>query len=280
VSAVLDAPATANLPAAPPELVNRIEELQKTVSPSRLNCWQQCRLKFFFRYVLQIRKPPSPALHVGSVVHEILKTWNKGRWRKEVFQIEQFKTLFDEQWSELQKDSTIDWEGEEMAEQRGAWYLLQAYFRVTPIKADEKPEAVEARVEADLANHGLPILVGIIDLVRAGGWIVDFKTSAKTPNESQILRMHETQLASYAVLYRESTGKKEAGFELHHLVKTKAPKVVVTPFGPMEPMGQARLFRVMESYLEGLSREDFVPSPGLGCLACEYCAECGAWEGK
>ena len=29
----------------------QIETLQRTVSASRLNCWLQCRLKFFFRYI-------------------------------------------------------------------------------------------------------------------------------------------------------------------------------------------------------------------------------------
>ena len=41
-----------------PEAANPIETLQKTVCASRLNCWLQCRLKFFFRYVQQIPKPP------------------------------------------------------------------------------------------------------------------------------------------------------------------------------------------------------------------------------
>ena len=41
-------------------------------------------------------------------------------------------------------------------------------FAETPIKADEKPEAGEAAVEADLSQHGLPTLIGIIDLIRAG----------------------------------------------------------------------------------------------------------------
>ncbi|GEM_PF-5892308 len=40
--------------------------------------------------------------------------------------------------------------------------------------------------------------------------------------------LNDTQLASYGVLYREGTGKKESGVELHHLVKTKNPKLAVT----------------------------------------------------
>jgi len=40
---------------------------------------------------------------------------------------------------------------------------------------------------------------------------------------------------------------------------------------------QVRLFRMMESYVEGLAREDFVPSPGFHCAGCEFFNECRQW---
>jgi hypothetical protein len=67
---------------------------------------------------------------------------------------------------------------------------------------------------------------------------------------------------------------------LHHLVKLKKPKLVVTPLAPMTYTQQVRLFRSIESYLDGLSRRDFVPSPGLHCSSCEYFNECRRWTGK
>ncbi len=82
---------------ATPAKPNPIETLQKTVSASRLTCWLQCRLKFFFRYVQQISKPKTPALHVGSFVHLVLQAWNMSRWKKQPFEIEKFKGL-PERW--------------------------------------------------------------------------------------------------------------------------------------------------------------------------------------
>jgi putative RecB family exonuclease len=87
-------------------------------------------------------------------------------------------------------------------------------------------------------------------------------------------------LSCYSVLYRDATGKKESGIELHHLVKLKTPKVVITALGPMTETRQARLFRAMESYQDGLSRRDFVPSPGIHCSCCEFFNSCRAWSGK
>jgi RecB family exonuclease len=255
-----------------------VEELIATVSASRLQCWQQCRLKFYFRYVCNIAKRTTAALHVGKVVHAVLQMWNMARWRREPFELERFQRFFENDWRERQEESAVEWEGEEDEQRQGTWALLQTYFAGTPIQSGERPEAVEVSVEAELP--GLPKLVGIIDLVRAGGRIVDFKTSGKTPDAGKIEHLHETQLTCYGLLYRDATGKRESGFELHHLIKLKTPKLIVTPLGPMTGVQQARLFRSMESYVEGLERRDFVPSPGFHCSSCEYFPECRRWSGK
>jgi putative RecB family exonuclease len=274
VIAVLDVPA-----AAPPKPTPKdpIVELQKTVSASRLGLWHTCRLKFFFKYILQIKKAPTPSMHCGSSVHAVLQAWSMSRWRREPFITERFKSLFNVRWLALQAESKIKWDNEEEAERSSSWRALEHYFIETPIKADERPEAVEVAVSADLSKHGLPTLVGIIDLVRSGGRIVDFKLVGKTPDVELIVHTHGTQLTSYSVLYRDATGHKEGGLELHHLVRTKKPKVIITSLPSASEQQVTRLFRSMESYQEGVARQDFVPSPGFGCLSCEFISECRLW---
>lgn len=256
--------------------VNPIAKLQKTVSASRLNCWLQCRLKFYFRYVLKIAKPKTAALHYGSVLHLVLQQWNLNRWRKQPFDLAKLRQVFDTGWADQQQ---IDWDGEEQDQKTSAWSVLERYFADTPIKTDERPEAVEVPVEADLAQHGLPVLVGVLDLVRSGGRIVDFKSTGKTPDHDSALHQNGLQLDCYSLLYREATGKREGGRELHHLVKTKVPKVIVTETGPMLEYQRSRLFRLMENYVEGVERGDFVPAVGMQCVGCEYQANCRKWDG-
>jgi putative RecB family exonuclease len=256
----------------------RIEILSKTVSASRLTTWHGCRLKFYFRYILELKRPPTPALHSGSVAHILLQAWNKMRWRGEPFNTEAMKALFDAQWIAAQTGQSMRWKGDEADEQESTWKSLENYFIQTPIPGNEKPEAVEARIETDLSAHGLPTLVGVLDLVRAGGKIVDFKITGKTPDPEMVAHLHSVQLSCYGILYRDATGKEESGFELHHVVKTKTPKLVVTALAPIQARHQTRLFRAIESYLGGLCRQDFVPSPGFGCAACEFFNECRAWD--
>ena len=54
----------------------RLEALAEEVSASRLGLWSSCRLKFYFKYVAQIKKPATPALHVGKTLHGVLQSWS------------------------------------------------------------------------------------------------------------------------------------------------------------------------------------------------------------
>ena len=249
------------------------------LSASRLKCWQECRLKFFFRYVERIPSSSSPALFVGKAVHHVLQQWNLARWRGQDAAAAAMEPHFLEYWETLSRDESIDcigWKGKEGEHREKAWGMLGHYLRHTPIPLEEKPEAVEVIVECDLASYGhdLPPLRGVIDLVRAGGCIVDFKTSARTPDEELACLLHETQLGTYALLYREATGHEESGFELQFLIKTKQPALIVTSLSPVTPAQVRRLFRLMESLVRGVAAEDFIASPGLQCSYCDYQTQC------
>jgi putative RecB family exonuclease len=260
-----------------PTVEEVIGHLQKKVSASRLTLFLQCRLKFFFRYVAGITKPKTPALHVGGTVHAVLKAWNKARWKNQPLTLKELHDEFSKAWADA-GDEPVQWEaGEEEEDRKTGWRLVETYFRESNIPANSKPEAVEVPVETDLHRHGLPTLIGVLDLVQAG-IIIDYKTSGQTPNAERVAHTTEVQTSAYAVLYRDATGRQERGIELHHLVKLKNPKLVITALEPMSEHQQTRLFHLMEAYVDGLDRRDFVPSPGLQCAACEFFNACRAWS--
>lgn len=279
----MSAIAAADVPAIPQPAkaiaFNRVAELGKTISASRLNLWLQCRLKFFFRYVIQVPKPPTASMHAGTTAHRVLQEWSLARWRGESLSLPHLKQRFYLNWVGLQKDVPIAWNGEERGQLELAWRVMEHYFRVTPIKADEPPEGVELPLKSDLGHCGLPTLVGIVDLVRSGGRIVDFKVVGRTPDAGQLVQAHEIQLTGYSILYRERTARTESGLELHHLVKTKVPKLIVSSLPSINDRQRARFFRLVESYQAGLARQDFVPSPGFHCAGCDYFEECRHWCG-
>ena len=273
-------PPPAESPTAEPEKSHgrSIQDLTATISASRLGAWQRCRLQFFFRYVQGIRKRTTPALFIGTVTHTVLQQWNLARWRGQPVNPEALREVFQQAWGVSQDEEQIAWGDEEETEKASVWNLVEMYLRETPIPVEEKPEGVEVAVEADLTCHGLPKLIGVLDLVRAGGRIVDFKTTGKTPDPLRSAHSHETQTTIYGLLYRAATGHPESGIELHSLVKLKTPKLVVIPVEPVTEQQRTRLLRIVESYLIGLAREDFIPSPGLACLSCEFFNECRSWH--
>jgi putative RecB family exonuclease len=259
---------------------SRLEEIASVVSTSRLNCFHSCRLKFYFRYILELVRGSGTALFVGKAVHAALQRWSMARWRKDPHDLAIVLSAFREFWINSQEEEPQRWkQGEEEVEAKKGEGLVEMYLRETSIPPDESVEAVEVKVEADLSRHGLPTLIGIIDLIRPVGRIVDFKTSATAPQPGQVLHRNETQLTAYGILYRDATGEKESGVELHHLVKTKTPKLVVSSFPAITEGQKTKFFRSVESYQDGVLREDFVPSPGLQCVGCEYMADCSAWKG-
>lgn len=251
--------------------------LRATISPSRLSLFLQCRLKFWFRYVRRLQKPTTPALHLGKSVHAALKAWSKARWRRQVLEGEQLKAEYLRCWGESTESGEAGtWEGEEEKFRSMGWSLVETYLQETPIPQNSAPDAVEVPVEADLSPHGLPRLIGVLDLVQCGV-IVDFKTAATTPSPDRVAHNNEIQTTAYALLYRATNDVSERGFEIHTLVKLKTPKLIVAVLPPMSNGQQTRFFRLIESYLAGLDRGDWMPSPGLHCAACEYFKECRSW---
>ena len=275
MTALVPPPATTEeTPPSEPQIIDR---LMKTVSPSRLTLFLQCRLKWYYRYVARIPKLKSAALHVGTCVHSVLKVQNKARWKGETLTLKQLHDEFSKAWAD-QTEEPIEWaDGEEDEEKKVGWRLVETYLRETKISQILKPDAVEVPVEAELHEQGLPTLIGVLDLVQ-DGVIIDYKSSGQTPHPERSLHAHEIQTTTYGILYREATGKKENGIEIHTLVKTKSPKLAVISAPPVTDDQQSRLFRQMESYVHGLDVRDFVPSPGIACSFCEFFNECKRWS--
>jgi putative RecB family exonuclease len=256
--------------------VDRSEpHLLRYLSASRLKCWQTCRRQFYYRYVERLAVPTAPALFIGRQIHEVLRLWNWAKWKQEPLTPEQLRATLNERWALDASKEFIPWKtpDDEPLARDQAWAMLETYFAECPVAPDEQPEGVEVEVECDL-GAGLPPLYGIIDLVRPGGRIVDYKSTARSPGEDMAAHQHATQLACYALLYRSATGELETGFELHHLIKTKAPKVVVSTYGPMSAAMESELFFLIDDYLEGIAGEAWVPSPGQHCAWCDHLALC------
>ena len=103
-------------PARKPVAPDPTEHLTSVVSASRLNCFHNCRLKFYFRYVLELVKPSTAALFVGKAVHAALQQWSTARWRGQPHDAESLKAGFMMNWITGQEDAPVKWEDDEDAQ--------------------------------------------------------------------------------------------------------------------------------------------------------------------
>ena len=257
------------------------------LSPSRLNCWLTCGLKFKLIYIDGIRAPTTPALFLGKVCHAGLECFYRHRQLGVDLRAAEVARRMLESWG-----PAVDEEGakfasaaEEQSLQRQATELVAAYLAQT--RADEpRPLAVEATVEVPLVDPvtgedlGLPLL-GIMDLVldgAEGAVIADFKTTARSSEPLEVV--HEIQLSSYAYLFRRVSPGQESGLEIRSRANTKTPKVEIHRDPARTAAHFRRLFSVIRAYLDDLDARRFVFRPGFGCGMCDFCgSHCSRWSG-
>jgi putative RecB family exonuclease len=256
------------------------------ISPSRLNCWLSCPLKWKIRYQDGIRTPTTPALFVGKACHQALEIYYRHRQLGVTLEADEVTQRMAESWAQLVDEEKMAFgstDTEQVLRQQTT-DLVKAYLAYAP--TFEKPLAVEVAAEAPLIDPmtgedlGIP-LVGIIDLVldyEKGPLIADFKTSARSSEPMEI--SNEIQLSSYAYLFRHVQRWQEAGLEIRSLIKTKVPKIEFHSYAARTEAHFRRLFAVIREYLDVLDSGRFNYRPGFGCGMCDFRGtHCARWCG-
>ena len=257
------------------------------ISPSRLNTWLKCPLAFKLRYVDGVRSPTTPSLFLGRRTHRGLEIFY--RHRQLGIQLEPGDVVrrMSVTWDSdvCDEEMTFSSSAEEESLRTKESDLVRAYLDFIP-EDEPAPLVVETTLEAPLVdpftgeNLGIPLL-GIVDLILDsddGAVISDFKTAAKSTPPSEII--HEIQLSAYAYLFRQVTGREEAGLEIRSLIKTKIPKIIFHPFAPRTEAHFHRFFSVVRAYLDDLDAGRFIYRPGMGCSYCDFRdTRCQTWQG-
>lgn len=247
------------------------------ISPSRLNTWLSCPLKFKLRYIDKIRTPASPALFLGKQVHAGLEIYYRHRMLGVTLESAAVAKRMDDGWDAAAAEEGIAFANtaDELAIKTQAVDLVTAYLAQVP-EDEPAPQAVEVTLEQPLVDPfsgehlGIPLL-GVVDLIMPledSVSVVDFKTSSRSAPPFEIA--HEIQLSSYAYLYRATTGDEEAGLEIRSLVKTKKPKIEQHEYAARSEAHLRRLFAVIHEYLDALDSGTFNFRPGWGCAMCEH----------
>ena len=239
-------------------------------SHSRLETFEQCRLKFKFRYIDKIIPEIGQSIeaHLGSIVHTTLEwLYNKVK-EKATPSIEQIICYYSEKWQEEFTDK-IEIVKKEFTEKdyfnKGVGFLLNYYTKHSPFK--ENTLAVEHKIELELAENIK--LIGFIDrlvenIEKNEIEIHDYKTGNSMPTEKQI--KNNRQLALYSLAIKESFGKDKDICLIWHFLAHDFKVCIRKTDKELENLKQ----EIINLIKEIEETKEFPPNKSVLCNWCEY----------
>jgi hypothetical protein len=241
-------------------------------SQSELKTFLQCGKRWEFRYLKNLKIPPSAALTVGSAVdtavsRNLAQKIQSGRDLAADEVLGEFSDDFERRRAET------EWAEEDPGKQKdlGARLVALHHARAAP-RID--PATVQERFLLR-TDRGYD-LEGVMDLTEKSGVIADTKTS-RVPYGPEALEKN-LQPALYDFAYEQTRGKPATGFRFDVLVKggsRKAPELQRIE-GRLTPEDRDWLF-------ENADRVHKAITAGVALPASEgswYCSKkwCGYWE--
>lgn len=252
------------------------------ISFSAIKTYQQCPLRYFFRYIAGIPETTiSASLVFGSAVHRAVE--------------HHFRTLLE--------TSCFPSQEELLAEYRAGWADHSLPIRFSKDEQADSFDDLAARMisafsQSDLAQPngkilgieetlrgevipGLPDVLGRVDLI----WetkdelvVTDWKTSRAKYSQDQVDES-ASQLLLYGELAQDFAPNKRVRLQFGVLTKTKDVSVDVHSFA-FDPLQLDRTKRVIERIWHAIESEHFYPAPSMmNCPGCPYRDACRKWPG-
>ncbi len=254
----------------------------KTFSHSRLSTFENCSLKYKFRYIDKIIPEMDKSIesHLGSVSHNTLEWLYKNVKNGRVPTIEEMIIYYSENWKENYEDGILIVRKNITPRDyfnRGVEFLINYYTEHHPF--EDNTLSVEEEILFDLDETGEYKIRGFMDrlsfnLEKQEYEIHDYKTSGNLPKNGSL--DEDRQLALYSIAVKEKYGNhKNVKLVWHYLFFNKIIESRRT---------DEQLTKLKEDTLNLIkeieSTEEFVPIKSPLCNWCEYKDICPAFGNK
>lgn len=200
----------------------------KIYSHSRLSTFEQCPLKFKFRYIDKIIPEIRATIesHLGKIVHDTLE-WLYTQVKKgKIPSVEEIIIHYTEKWEEdYNEDIPIIKKGLTVKDyfNKGVEFIINYYTKHQPF--EDNTLETEKKILIELDNKGEYKIQGFIDRLshdveKDEYGIHDYKTANNLPMQKQV--ENDRQLALYALAIKELFGMdKEVCLIWHYLAHDK-----------------------------------------------------------
>ncbi len=240
-------------------------------SHSRLSTFEQCPLKFKYKYIEFIQPEFEETIEsfLGKQVHDVLE-WIYSNPERSRLNLDNIIHYFIENWnrnfnSQI-KTVKINLTAEDYFN-KGIKFLINYFTSNAPF--DDNTIATEKKIQFNLDSEGKYQLVGYIDrLVHNPETnifeIHDYKTGSSMKSQEEL--DNDRQLALYSLAVRELYEEADEIRLIWHFLEHNKKMISTRTLGQLEQLRQ----EIMQLINKIESTTDFHPIPGCLCNWCEY----------
>jgi RecB family exonuclease len=238
------------------------------LSPSKINCFQSCPLKYKMKYIERVPKEsrPTPNLSFDRSIHFALREFHEN-YKKSQFKKNPFRQILNKYWI---KDGYADIEEEERFKVRANMFL-EDYFN--SLSGEEKPVMFEVSARWNWNNIDTVVQIDRIDELPDGKLeIIDYKTGKKVPDE-RVLNEDASLLNMFLAANQKWPGRI-AKVSYHYLSNNQRYSLT-----PSEEDIKAHKVKTAQ-LVEQINKNEFEPNKGSLCAWCEFYGPCPEWKVK
>ena len=233
---------------------------EHTFSPSGLNIYETCPLRYKFQYVLRIPSAPRTFFDLGSAVHRVIELLSNKQKEGIAPTKEMAFELLDSVWT----SSSYESKTHETEDRAKAESLLDNYLRWQENNQNRILDA-EKRFKINIGGRTVNGVIDRIEETPEGEIVViDFKTgSPGSVSKNTIIK--DIQMNCYSIAARELYGKLPARASLYFLKPDRTIDYLPTP-ETIETFEDRAL-----GLINSVCADEFSPKPDFqSCKWCEY----------
>lgn len=266
----------------PPVVTSQRIQYRDYVSFSAVRLYQQCPLRYFFRYIAGLpENSVSASLVFGSAIHRAVELHFRRLMEGQAAPyIEELLAEYRAGWNDQLAPIRFGKDEDNASLGSLAEKMLRAFSASDVARPTGRILAVEESLRGPVIP-GVPDLLGRVDLIIEEPnelVVLDWKTSRARYSPDQVEDSTE-QLLLYSELAKDFAPGKRMRLEFAILTKTKET-TIDRHASTADPSRVDRIKRVVEWVWRSIEAEHFFPAPSpMNCGGCPYRDPCRKWPG-
>jgi putative RecB family exonuclease len=252
----------------------------KIYSHSKLSTFEQCQLKYKYRYIDKIIPEVEKTIEslLGSIVHETLEWFYNQVKNKKVPTIDETLIYYSVKWEENYIPEIINVSKEKTTTDffnKGVQFIVNYYMKHQPF--NENILELEKEISVNLDKEGEYKIRGFIDKLNYNQEtqeyeVHDYKTSNSLPSREKI--ENDRQLALYSIAIKNEFGTdKNVCLIWHYLAHNMKVCIRKTE----EQLEQLKK-EILDLIKEIENTKEFPGDKSPLCNWCEYKSTCEEWK--